>query len=76
MQWNSMEAMENRGMCCIFLRQEDIKTFPRYFLCVTDKYLYVYVQKKSLKGYAQRFNIISSLQGYTKIFLFSLEGKI
>lgn len=40
-----MEVMENRDMFYFYLRQEDKRTFPRYFF-VADKYLYVYAQKK------------------------------
>lgn len=43
---------------------------------MADQYLYAHVQKKSLKGYTKRVNIISSLQGYTKMVIISLEGRI
>lgn len=43
---------------------------------MADQYLYAHVQKKSLKGDTKRVNIISSLQGYTKMVTISLEGRI
>lgn len=61
-------------MSYIYLRQKD-KDLSQIYL-VADQYLYVYVQKKSLKGYTKRFNIISGLQAYTKMVTISLEERI
>lgn len=59
MQWNSKEAMENEDTAYLYLRQKDRKITPRYSLWQMNVYRSMHrKEKKSLEGYAKRFNII------------------